>query len=114
MHFISFQNLYPVNYLRNVALSSAATPYAFLTDIDFLPGSNAYENIRTEIGRQFRTKDKSHQDNSTPDKLALVVPAFETQRYRLTDFPRTKAELADLLDLGTILTFRLDLLPLAN
>ena len=37
---------------------------------------------------------------------ALVVAAFETQRYRLAKFPRTKAETLNLLDVGTLLTFR--------
>ena len=37
---------------------------------------------------------------------ALVVAAFETQRYRLEKFPRTKAETLNLLDVGTLLTFR--------
>jgi len=36
---------------------------------------------------------------------ALVVPAFETQRYRIT-FPKTKAELLNMLDMGTLFTFR--------
>ena len=36
---------------------------------------------------------------------ALVVPAFETQRYRLT-FPNTKAEVLSMLDMGTLFTFR--------
>lgn len=38
-------------------------------------------------------------------KKALVVPAFETLRYRLT-FPKSKAELLSMLDMGTLYTFR--------
>ena len=34
-----------------------------------------------------------------------MVPAFETQRYRIT-FPKTKAELLNMLDMGTLFTFR--------
>ena len=34
------------------------------------------------------------------------MAAFETQRYRLEKFPRTKAETLNLLDVGTLLTFR--------
>lgn len=37
---------------------------------------------------------------------AWVVPAFETQRYRLA-FPRSKAELLNRLDMGELFTFRL-------
>lgn len=35
-----------------------------------------------------------------------MVPAFETLRYRLDDFPRTKADIIHLLDEGTLFTFR--------
>lgn len=38
-------------------------------------------------------------------KKALVVPAFETLRYRLS-FPKSKAELLSQLDMGTLFTFR--------
>ena len=34
------------------------------------------------------------------------MPAFETQRYRLDEFPRSKAEVIRLLDEGTLFTFR--------
>ncbi len=39
-------------------------------------------------------------------KVALVVPALETHRYRLEQFPRSKAEAVQLMDLGTLSTFR--------
>lgn len=38
-------------------------------------------------------------------KKALVVPAFETLRYRLS-FPKSKAELLSMLDMGSLYTFR--------
>lgn len=38
-------------------------------------------------------------------KAALVVPAFETPRYRFS-FPKSKAELLALLDAGALYTFR--------
>ncbi|RXM32975.1 Glycosyltransferase-like protein LARGE1 [Acipenser ruthenus] len=38
-------------------------------------------------------------------KKALIVPAFETLRYRLS-FPKSKAELLTQLDMGTLFTFR--------
>jgi hypothetical protein len=37
---------------------------------------------------------------------AFVIPAFETQRYKLT-FPMSKDELLAMLDDGTLFTFRL-------
>ena len=36
---------------------------------------------------------------------AMIVPAFETLRYRLS-FPKSKAELLSMLDMVTLFTFR--------
>uniref|UniRef100_A0A671EAB7 LARGE xylosyl- and glucuronyltransferase 1 n=1 Tax=Rhinolophus ferrumequinum TaxID=59479 RepID=A0A671EAB7_RHIFE len=38
-------------------------------------------------------------------KKAMIIPAFETLRYRLS-FPKSKAELLSMLDMGTLFTFR--------
>ncbi|XP_036720666.1 LARGE xylosyl- and glucuronyltransferase 1 isoform X2 [Balaenoptera musculus] len=38
-------------------------------------------------------------------KKVMIVPAFETLRYRLS-FPKSKAELLSMLDMGTLFTFR--------
>eukprot|EP00095_Tigriopus_kingsejongensis_P005592 snap_masked-scaffold12_size759060-processed-gene-6.2 protein:Tk05592 transcript:snap_masked-scaffold12_size759060-processed-gene-6.2-mRNA-1 annotation:"glycosyltransferase-like protein large2" len=94
-------NLYPVNYLRNVALENVHTPYVFLSDIDFLPGMNVYQSLLVNIQKYL-----SNPQGESIAPRALVVPAFETLRYRLDQFPRSKAEVLDLLDLGTLLTFR--------
>ena len=85
---------YPINILRNVALTHVNTPYVFLTDVDFLPMYSLYGYLQ-----------KSISTIGVTDRTALVVPAFETQRYRI-DFPRNKAELISMLDSGTIFTFR--------
>ncbi|XP_072554648.1 xylosyl- and glucuronyltransferase LARGE2s isoform X2 [Paramormyrops kingsleyae] len=66
---------YPVNLLRNVALRHASTAKSVLQ------------------------LDLAHT------KKALVVPAFETLRYRLS-FPKSKAELLSMLDMGTLYPFR--------
>ena len=42
---------------------------------------------------------------------AFVVPAFETQRYKL-DFPLTKEEVLSMLDDGSLFTFRSDIVYL--
>ncbi|KAM8940518.1 xylosyl- and glucuronyltransferase LARGE2 [Pelodytes ibericus] len=87
--------LYPVNLLRNVALKNVQTPYVFLSDIDFLPMYGLYDILRRSI---------ADQDMANSQK-ALIVPAFETLRYRLS-FPKSKAELLSMLDMGTLYTFR--------
>ncbi|XP_059578767.1 xylosyl- and glucuronyltransferase LARGE2 isoform X2 [Alligator mississippiensis] len=91
---------YPINLLRNVALTNAQTPYVFLTDIDFLPMYSLYDYLRSSI-----------QQLALPQrKLALIVPAFETLHYRLT-FPKSKAELLSMLDMGSLYTFRYHVWP---
>ncbi|XP_042341153.1 LARGE xylosyl- and glucuronyltransferase 2 [Plectropomus leopardus] len=91
---------YPVNLVRNVALKNANTPYVFLTDVDFLPMYGLYDYLR----RSVVLLDMAHT------KKALVVPAFETLRYRLS-FPKSKAELLSMLDMGTLYTFRYHVWP---
>lgn len=41
------------------------------------------------------------------DKKALIVPAFESQKYR-SKFPKSKWELLKMLDKKMIFTFRFD------
>uniref|UniRef100_A0A8C7KLQ0 LARGE xylosyl- and glucuronyltransferase 1 n=1 Tax=Oncorhynchus kisutch TaxID=8019 RepID=A0A8C7KLQ0_ONCKI len=86
---------YPVNLLRNVAMRQVNTPYMFLSDIDFLPMYGLYEYLRKSVV----------QLDMANSKKALVVPAFETLRYRLS-YPKSKAELLSQLDMGTLFTFR--------
>ncbi|XP_005415110.2 PREDICTED: glycosyltransferase-like protein LARGE1, partial [Chinchilla lanigera] len=86
---------YPVNLLRNVALKHISTPYMFLSDIDFLPMYGLYEYLRKSVV----------QLDLANTKKAMIVPAFETLRYRLS-FPKSKAELLTMLDMGTLFTFR--------
>ncbi|NXE56515.1 LARG2 glucuronyltransferase, partial [Casuarius casuarius] len=91
---------YPINLLRNVALANTQTPYVFLTDIDFLPMYGLYDYLRNSI----QQLELLHR------KAALIVPAFETLHYRLT-FPKSKAELLSMLDMGSLYTFRYHVWP---
>ncbi|XP_076012141.1 xylosyl- and glucuronyltransferase LARGE2s [Genypterus blacodes] len=91
---------YPVNLVRNVALKNANTPYVFLTDVDFLPMYGLYDYLRKSVV----------QLDMANTKKALVVPAFETLRYRLS-FPKSKTELLSMLDMGTLYTFRYHVWP---
>lgn len=67
------QELYPINYLRNIAISYVSTPFIFQLDVDFLPQFGLYENLMNNINRL---------NINESDKIALIVPAFETERYR--------------------------------
>ncbi|KAG8125991.1 hypothetical protein E2320_021286 [Naja naja] len=91
---------YPVNFLRNMALKNAQTSHVFLMDIDFLPMYGLYDYLRSSI----------MQLELPPKKVALIVPAFETLHYRL-NFPKSKAELLTMLDMGSLYTFRYHVWP---
>ena len=58
MHiYFVFQQYYPVNYLRNVAVKQVRTDYMFLSDIDFLPMYGLYEYLK-EAFRKMNTADQ--------------------------------------------------------
>ncbi|XP_023023982.2 xylosyl- and glucuronyltransferase LARGE2s isoform X1 [Leptinotarsa decemlineata] len=61
---------YPINTLRNIGLSNVHTPYVFLADIDFLPSKDLYDTLRQHISSM-----------GSLIKKALIVPAFEIQKY---------------------------------
>ncbi|XP_012287028.1 LARGE xylosyl- and glucuronyltransferase 2 isoform X2 [Orussus abietinus] len=87
---------YPVNYLRNIAMTHVTTPYIFQLDVDFLPQFGLYEALMNYITKLNMGKSS---------RTALIVPAFETQRYKFT-FPSNKAELIKSLNRGIFYTFR--------
>lgn len=91
--------LYPVNHLRNVALSYARTPYVYLSDIDFMPMPGLYyytmEAVRVLLGA-----------DDAAGRRALIVPAFESLLFHRTDLPSNKSQLISMLDAGKLFTFR--------
>jgi len=97
-------SFYPVNFLRNLALDLANTEYVFLTDVDFLPSLDIHRSLQTSI---------THLLPDNP-KRALIVPAFESQRYKSNQFPATKAGLVKKLDLGEMFTFRVHDWPVGH
>lgn len=111
-----------MNYLRNVAMLHISTPYVLQLDIDFIPHFRLYDSVMKHIVKL---------NIMGSSKTALIVPAFETQRYRwqfaLTDFfslwgfdffkwrwvffcrfkfPDTKEELLESFNRGILYTFR--------
>ena len=78
--------LYPINALRNLAMSHAPTELVFLLDVDFVPSAG----LLRELGRDHRLL---HQLRTS--RTALVIPAFEVSPdHRL---PRQQAALSSLL-----------------
>ena len=90
--------LYPVNYLRNVALNASNSPFVFLSDIDFVPMYKLYTYLREAIKVM-----KPHEK-----KRALIVPAFESLHYNLA-YPNDKYTLLSAIDRGKVAPFRQDI-----
>lgn len=59
-------NGYPINLLRNIALSKVHTSHFIVSDIDLWPSTTSYDAILA-LGRRYLSKPRN----------ALVVPAFE-------------------------------------
>ena len=56
-------------------------------------------------GKKFQNGRGNTIENGA-DHHVLIVPAFETERYRSDDLPDSKADLLKQLDVGEIITFR--------
>ena len=83
--------IYPINYIRNVALNSVTTPYVFLNDFEMLSSYGCYGSMKKAI---------KELHIGTKNKTALVIPAFETsgnKSYRVP-FPKSKKKLLQLVN----------------
>jgi hypothetical protein len=81
MTSLSAHKGYPVNRLRNLALSKVTTSHSITMDADFLVSADLYQNLG--LHRAFLAKD---------NKVALVIPAFEIMRSKITCKPRDSAK----------------------
>ena len=90
--------IYPINYIRNVALNNVNTPYVFLNDFEMLPNYGCYELLTKSI-KELNMMDK------LDDRTALVIPAFETVRQYKIPFPKSKTELIHLWKAGRAIQF---------
>ncbi|KAF5285519.1 hypothetical protein FQR65_LT13216 [Abscondita terminalis] len=89
----------PINVLRNVALKYVNTPYVLLNDVDFIPGLNLYDLIKSQI-----------KNMKTMDKKALVIPAFGTERKDVS-IPLDLIHLNELWNKGDIIPFQQNSFP---
>ena len=79
---------FPVNELRNLALSKVRTTHILYIDVDFWPSDNLYETIMGGggVGVVDKTKDGPspsdviRRELFDDPKLALVIPAFQLWR----------------------------------
>ena len=100
---------YPVNHLRNLALSGVKTTHIMYIDIDFWPSANLYDTLHNNTST---IKDEFMKDS----KLALVMPAFQLENgicslgskekcseRDINSMPKTKKDLMPLLTQEVIL-----------
>ena len=97
VHFVLKQALfYPVNFLRNIALSNVKTDYVFLNDADFLPSFGLYERLL--VYNKYLMRDSP--------KRALVIPAFQTVETNYTSvYPPDKETLLHEINNTRVTTF---------
>mmetsp|Transcript_55688 Transcript_55688/g.113833 ORF Transcript_55688/g.113833 Transcript_55688/m.113833 type:complete len:943 (+) Transcript_55688:119-2947(+) len=93
---------YPVNNLRNLALTGCAklSTWAMTVDVDFVPSSGAHAAMLAHAKELLSSPPP--EDGRDSGRRALVVPAFEaldevvTDRRRLQGLLGDKTKLADL------------------
>ena len=67
---------YPVNHMRNLALSAVKTSHIVYADVDFLPSADLYSIISNQA-----TKERLASDS----KLAVVIPVFQMNWLKCQD-----------------------------
>ncbi len=97
-HSNSLLENYPINKLRNMALSNVKTSHVLLLDIDFLESQNLYNTLQRKDVKKVFAED---------DKMAIVVPAFQLNRRcsveeecdvrNIRSMPYTREELKKLI-----------------
>lgn len=97
---------YPINKLRNLALSAVKTSHALIVDIDFLPSLHLFEHLHQSFIKDSLVVDA---------QLAIVVPAFQLNRGCPNDeecdqqdinrMPYSRDELKQLIRQGSATIF---------
>lgn len=83
---------YPINHLRNIAITQSTTEYIFVTDADFVPSNNLYTFIRSRL-----IPYVIYQSGKIPP-TAWVVPCFAIREaYAQLPIPNTYNELRRLV-----------------
>lgn len=103
--FRDFGFSYPINRLRNIALSNVNTPYVFLSDIDLIPSNNLYDYLQIILLGM-----PGGKNGTALNGKVLVVPVFENLLYKF-DFPNSKSELLTGMNMGSISMFRDQIWP---
>ncbi|KAI7850905.1 glycosyl-transferase for dystroglycan-domain-containing protein [Circinella umbellata] len=85
---------YPINHLRNLAITAATTSHVFVMDADFTPLTSFYAHAKTKL-----LSALVEQHNN--DRVAMVIPCYAIIETRKDDpLPQNSAELQSLVKKG--------------
>lgn len=74
----TYDELYPINALRNVALNAVTTDFLLLVDADFLPSPRLRSDALAPETQAFQALEQLYADaRSSPPGSLLVVPHFQ-------------------------------------
>lgn len=83
---------YPINHLRNIAITESSTDYIFVIDADFTPSNNLYNYLRSSL-----LPFIVYQAGEMPD-TAWVVPCFAIREdFNNLPMPQSYDELRQLV-----------------
>ncbi|CEQ42638.1 SPOSA6832_04485, partial [Sporobolomyces salmonicolor] len=88
---------YPINRLRNLALSLSPTPYVLVVDVDFVPSPNMHFLLSSRGVPLLNRPSSRNSLSPTFRRTAVVIPTFALVPSFNGSFPSTPAELASLL-----------------
>ncbi|GAA5963232.1 hypothetical protein JCM21900_006560 [Sporobolomyces salmonicolor] len=88
---------YPINRLRNLALSLAPAPYVLVVDVDFVPSPNMHFLLSSRGVPLLNRPSSRNSLSPTFRRTAVVIPTFALVPSFNGSFPSTPAELASLL-----------------
>jgi hypothetical protein len=98
---VEYDNMYPINSLRNLALDAAPTSLVLLVDVDFVPSPDL---TRLCSSRLCSSALERYRAMCNADSV-LVVPAFEVDAGR--KMPQTRAEVEVMVSDGSAEGFHL-------
>ncbi|GAA5898313.1 hypothetical protein JCM5296_001339 [Sporobolomyces johnsonii] len=88
---------YPINRLRNLALSLTPTPYVLVVDVDFVPSPNMHFLLSSRGVPLLNCPSSRNSLSPTLHRTAVVIPTFALVPSFNGSFPSTPAELASLV-----------------
>lgn len=112
------EDSYPINKLRNLAISRVTSTHMLLLDVDLWPSSELYNVLMYGLSRELpvdSSGESGHAFTLSEAKLAIVAPAFELSASAFSHLepsalaakvPRTFASLKDCHAKGNCFIFK--------